>query len=182
MKVTIPQTQKDITLGQYQEYELLKVNAKTKAEQVDLIVCSFTELDETNINSISQKDKEEIYNSVCNSLDYEGEFESTFILNGIEFGLIPNFKKDNVSGGEYTDMVKYDAKTETLNRLMAILYRPISVKDSLGNYEIEPYENTSKYAETMKGMSLSNVNGVLGFFLRLQSELEICIQQSLKQE
>ena len=57
---------------------------------------------------------------------------------------------------------------------MAILFRPVT-KDSLGNYEIEVYNGTSRYADIMKKTPMNIVNGVMVFFYHLSKELEIHI-------
>ena len=60
---------------------------------------------------------------------------------------------------------------------MAVLYRPVTSEDAFGSYNIEKYNGTEKYAEVMKEMPLSIVNGVLFFFLNLGEELENYIQR-----
>ena len=69
-------------------------------------------------------------------------------------------------------------KTETLHKLMAILFRPITKKDSFGNYKIESYNGTNERAELFKYMPMNVVNGAIIFFLTLQKQLLAHIQKS----
>ena len=170
MKVSIPESQKDITLEQYQSYEAGK--EKASKHIVNFTICSFTEITEKEVDYMSQSDKEYLFAAINESLNKIDELAHIITIEGVDFGIIPNLDKDNVTGAEFTDMIQYDSSVKDLHRLMAILYRPVKNKDGFGNYEIEPYRNTSDHCDTMKKMSLSDVNGVLGFFLTLQKELD----------
>jgi hypothetical protein len=103
------------------------------------------------------------------ALNAEAPFKNRFKMNGIEYGFIPNF--DSIAVNEYVDLNKYGVEVDTLNNLMAILFRPI-VKESVGNYDIAKYKGTAEHAEVMKQMPMSLVNGALSFFFHLSSELE----------
>jgi hypothetical protein len=64
---------------------------------------------------------------------------------------------------------------------MAVLYRPI-INKQFNNYEIADYKGTDEYANIMKQTPLSYVNGVLGFFLTLQQQLNNHIQKYIQEE
>ena len=66
----------------------------------------------------------------------------------------------------------YSGNTDELHKLIAILFRPISGKDLLGNYTIVEYDGTAEYAEKMKETPLHIVNGALIFFFHLSKELQ----------
>jgi hypothetical protein len=103
------------------------------------------------------------------ALETPFEFVSTFNIEDVEFGFVPNL--DKISGAEYFDLSKYGANVETLHNLMAILFRPIKDKDKLGNYSIVPYLGTSEWADIMKLTPMNAVNGALFFFVNLRKEL-----------
>jgi len=110
------------------------------------------------------------------ALTQEAEFKSTFKINGVEFGFIPNL--NDISTGEYVDLSTHGTTIENMHKVMAVLFRPIKSKDFFGNYDIEPYTGTKQYAELMKYTPLSIVNGALVFFYNLSKELRIATQKS----
>ena len=77
---------------------------------------------------------------------------------------------------------KYGTDVETLHNLIAVLFRPITNTDSFGNYEIEAYNGTKKYADIMKSTPMNIVNGCLGFFYHLAKDLRTHIQKCIAEE
>lgn len=181
MKVIIPENISEITLYQYQQYEkLIGRQDLTDKEMIYRMVKIFTGLPFNQITEMQYKDLEEIVSLIKIALETECKFETTFKINGVEFGFIPNF--DDIKAKEYFDLSEYNDKSEELNKLMAILYRPIKSKDVWGNYEIVDYQGTNEWAEVMKQTPLNIVNGALGFFLNLSKELQDYIQKYSKRE
>lgn len=181
MTVKLPDSQEDISLDTYQKYIQLDIESK---DYEDDVFCLFTGIDKEDIKNISKKDIDSVLSHVAKGLTVESEFKQTFFIDGKEFGLIPNFDKirgtRTSSGGEYSDMVMYskneiEGYNPNLDRLMAVLYRPITSKDSFGNYQIEEYNGTSGHVDYIKKLPLSIVNGCLGFFLTLSEQLERAI-------
>ena len=173
MKITLAENIADITLEQFQKYELL--NEKLRDEDISQKnytkrkISLFSGIPYNDIDKVSYKDLEEVTSQIDKALDQDAPFVNRFKMNGIEYGFIPNF--DNITTAEFVDLSKYGSDAETLHNLMAILFRPIT-KSSLGNYEIENYRGTDAHAETMKQTPMNVVNGALVFFLNLSSELE----------
>jgi uncharacterized protein YeeX (DUF496 family) len=180
MKIQLPENIKDITLAQYQRYE--KLNEQLNEEELSIRdynkrkIDLFTGIPYHKVDNVSEKDLKEVMAQIDKALEQDVEFKSVFTHNGKEFGMIPNL--DECSAGEYFDLDKYGVDVETLHNLMAILFRPVTKSDGFGNYEIETYEGTSKYADEMKGISMDYVSGVLVFFCHLSNELERSIQKS----
>jgi hypothetical protein len=180
MKIQLPENIKDITLAQYQRFE--KLNKQLNEEELSIRdynkrkIDLFTGIPYHKVDSVSEKDLKEVMAQIDKALEQDVEFKSVFTHNGKEFGMIPNL--DECSAGEYFDLDKYGVQVDTLHNLMAILFRPVTRSDGFGNYEIETYEGTSKYAEQMKGISMDYVSGVLVFFCHLSNELEKSIQKS----
>ena len=67
--------------------------------------------------------------------------------------------------------MNYQNDDDDLNKLMAILFRPIVKKDSFNNYTIESYNGTEGRADVMYQLPFSIVKGAIGFFLNLLSAL-----------
>ena len=177
MKIILPEHIGDIKLYQFQKYSKL-------LERKDLGINDFNErkieiftnIPFRQVKNVSQKDKLEILEQIDTALNMTVEFTPTFFLNDVEFGFIPNF--DKITGAEYQDLFEYQNKVDKMHNLMAILFRPIKKKDVFKNYKIKSYKGTSEYADLMKEMPLSIVNGALVFFSNLAKELEIYILKS----
>ena len=183
MKVTLPENIADITLSQYQRFETL--NAKLKDESIELEEYNkrktnlFSGIPYRKIENVAHKDLKEVMQLIDEALNADAPFQNRFVMGGVEYGFIPNF--DSISTAEYVDLSKYGAEVETLQNLMAILYRPI-VKSSLDTYDINTYEGTAEHAQAMLDMPMNLVNGALSFFFHLSQELENSIQKYMKVE
>ena len=170
MKILLPDNLNDITLQQYLEFT--KLDSDNDGYEYNIFTL-FTNV--TNVNSVSKKDYDNILKHIYEALQKEGRFSKTFTIDGVDFGLIPNFDKIAVS--EYSDLVKYsntdeDGRNDNLDRLIAVLYRPIKKLDRFGNYNIESYNGTENHIKQVRKLSMSIVNGCLGFFLTLSDDLE----------
>jgi hypothetical protein len=129
----------------------------------------FTGLERNRIDLISVADYNDIVNQIDLALNQTVEFKPTFFIKEVEFGFIPNL--DKITQGEFIDLSTYGADVKELHKLMAVLFRPIKNKDSFNNYSIINYKGTEQYANIMKHMPLSIVNGALVFFSSLANEL-----------
>ena len=186
-KVIIPENISDISLGQYQKYFKLskEIEGKYKGYEVDrefldheIMMSSieiFTGLTRKEVQNMQYNDMKNISKQIDEALQVEGEFKHRFKLKDIEFGLIPNF--DKMTAKEFVDLSSYGVEVETLHNVMAILYRPI--KDNGKTYTINDYNGTKGFAKVMKEIPLSYVNGALGFFLTLQTDLLNHLQKSI---
>ena len=170
MKVTIPENISDITLEQYQTFVALdEVEGITDREVDTEKLKIFIGLDDEQINSISENDFQDLVKMVDEALNKPSEFQQRFKMNDVEFGFHHNL--DRMTTAEYVDLMTYNSEPENLHKLMAILFRPITGKDALGNYTIATYNGSDKYGEIMKQTPLHIVNGALVFFLNLSKEL-----------
>lgn len=177
MKINLPENIEDITLDQYQKYSVLV--AREDLDEISFnkrLISIFTDLKFRDIEKVAYKDYEFIVAQITLALTQEAEFKSTFKINGVEFGFIPNL--NDISTGEYVDLSTHGTTIENMHKVMAVLFRPIKSKDFFGNYEIESYTGTKQYAELMKYTPLNIVNGALVFFYNLSKELRIATQKS----
>jgi hypothetical protein len=170
MKVIIPESLNEITLKQYLDFKKLVDADKYKDhELIYHKVSIFTNLDYAQCRNIGVKDLADLSVLIDNAIETDYEFEQTFTFDGVEYGFIPNL--DKITTGEWVDLMNYQNDDDDLNKLMAILFRPIVKKDSFNNYTIESYNGTEGRAEVMYQLPFSIVKGAIGFFLNLLSEL-----------
>jgi len=181
MKITLPENISDINLGTFQRYyELTTRTDLTEYQFNKRKIEIFTGLKRLDVDKIKRSDYEEINSQIDKALEQTVEFKPTFFIKDVEFGFIANL--DEISAGEYIDLSKYGIEVSTMHNLMAVLFRPISKKDSFNNYEIINYEGTKQYADIMKHMPLSIVNGSLVFFSSLANELTSYTQRFMEVE
>lgn len=184
VKVSIPKSLDDITTGQFQQLDVINNNSKDNMTDDEVrvfdnkIVSLFTGIED--VDTITEKDRNYVLESVGKALVTKGEFKDRFTIGGIEFGMTPNL--DKVYGKEYTDLIKYYGKTEELHRFMAVAFRPIKLKDVFKSYIITDYKGTSELSELMKQTPMSIVKGFDAFFLTLSNDLEVHIQRSILEE
>ena len=178
MKITLPEHIGEITLGQYQKWLILdKRKDLPELEFNKRKLCIFTDLKYRQLSGVSMKDYDEINKIIDKALLLSPKFNNTFKMDEVEFGFIPYL--DNMSTSEFADISLYEKDPQQYHLLMAILFRPIKIKDALNNYSITEYHGTDEYGQKMKGMPLSVVNSNMDFFLSLASELERSTQRSI---
>lgn len=188
IKITIPEDISDITLGQYQEYELL--NDKLTEESIDAReynkqkISLFAGIPYNRMSQVSYKDFASLLSDIDKALEQECKFVNRFFIDEQEYGFIPNF--DKIASKEFFDMQGYSKEVEdgkgmpveTLNRLMAVLFRPIKKQDKFNNYSIKDYNGTERYGELMKRTPMNIVKGSIVFFWSLSRELQKHILKS----
>lgn len=169
-KIILPENVNDITLGQFQKYMEMQDKDLSDFDKLIRKVSIFIGLPISEVEKINLTDISEINNQIDKALTEPYTFTNRFFINALEFGFIPNF--DKITAKEFFDLSEYQNKQKSLHNLMAILFRPIINKDKNNLYTISEYKGTEQMADIMKLMPLGVVNGALGFFLSLQSELE----------
>lgn len=180
VKLTVPTSLSEITLGQYQKF-------KKTADMVEnsndfllqkMIEC-FCNVELMHVLLIKRKSLLEISQGI-NAL-FEGNYDlkPTFKIGDVELGFIPNL--DNITQGEYIDIDSYITKWDDMHKAMAVLFRPI--KDKRGDkYTIHEYQGTDEFADLMKSMPLDVALGAYVFFYRLGNELLSSTLEFLKEE
>ncbi len=170
MKVILPEDYDDIKLKQYQEFLLLEKRTDLdEHEYAKRKIKIFCELPYHSVDKMKQDDYVEVLAAIDKAIATPKPFQDKFTMYGITFGFHPNLYK--MQSKEYFDLMHYDTKPETLHELMAILFRPIVKEVENNGYEIEEYTPNKKYADCMKEMPLSIVQGALVFFWSLAEQL-----------
>ena len=166
IKLNIPESLNEITLGQYQKWlkitEGQKLNSFFQQKMIE-IFCRSRLIDTLRMKA---KDINEITLELNKIFEAKPTLKTLFKLNDKEFGFIP--KLDDMSFGEYIDLDTYLADWENMHLAMGVLFRPVTFKRN-NEYIIEEYKTASQY--DMKNMPLDVVMGALVFFWNLKSEL-----------
>lgn len=183
MKIIVPDSLKDITLKQYQEYQNeidISENRPDQAEYLNIkkiqIFCNLAEEQVYNIQLGSVRD-------ICNTIDTilleQPELVFNFKSNDIEFGWIPNL--DQLNYGEFLDLNSNISEWPTMHIAMSVLYRPIKNKGLNGLYNVEKYKG-SRYHKEIKDMPMDAVIGSMVFFWNLGLDCVNSIIKSLEME
>lgn len=155
-ELNIPEKLEDITLKQWQEISMIPEESEQEF-YTRRILSIIYDLKGAEINKIKGTDIIKLVDAVNICLNEKPEFKNRFMMDEVEYGLIPNF--DDMSFGELVDIDKYSSK-EQYHKLMGVLYRPIEKTQSGDRYELEKYEK----AKDMSGMRVDIALGVIGFF------------------
>jgi hypothetical protein len=162
----------EITLGIYQEMNKQPERYKNPLQTISLITgLSVHEL--KNLN----KDQIELIETFISTrfvIPDEKELVLTFEHNGIEYGLENDWSK--MAWGAWVDLEVYSSEEnihQNLDKIMAVLYRPIISKDNKDpkKYKIVPYksEEIEPRAEIMRIVPVRYWLGVAGFFFQVAS-------------
>ena len=179
VQINVPDSLKDITLEQYQKFE--KLNTKENKDSPFLLqkmIEIFCNLNLKDVSNIKFNSVQEITKHLNKVFDVKTELTSTFKLNGLDFGFVPD--RDNITLGEYIDLDTYLGDWPNMHKAMNVLYRPITVNIN-NRYNIEDYKETDN-SESLKDMTLNIVMGSLVFFWNLNSELLQITLNYLNQE
>ena len=177
--ITIPTNLSEITLEQYQKFN--KINTEENQDTNFLMhktVEIFCNLDLKDIAKIKVHSVKAVLKEIDNIFAEKPDLITTFTLNNIEYGFIPQL--DDITLGEYIDLDESFTDWSNMHKAMSVLYRPITMKKD-GKYLIEDYNGTDN-AETMKQMRLDIVMGAMVFFYHLNNELLQTILNYLNRE
>lgn len=167
INIKIPETLNEITLEQYQRFEKLIANNEPSEFVNQKTIEIFCNIDLKDVARIRIADVTDILNHLNTLLQTKPKLINTFKLGVYEFGFIP--KLEDITAGEFIDLETNLSSTETLNKAMAILYRPITNKTK-HYYNIEKYESSDKYSEVLKYMPLDIALGSMLFFYHLHND------------
>lgn len=175
IKVTIPTELKEIRLSQYQK--LLRV---TKDIEDEALINRYTvgilcNLSDDKVKLLPKRHFDEILKTVSNTIMQDGKFKPIVNHKGKEYGFIPDL--EDITVGEQADIDGFINDWQKMDRVMAILYRPIKTKKK-DKYLIEDY--TGK--EEPLDLDMETVQGAMVFFYSLLNDLLSCTQSFIKRE
>jgi len=179
IEINVPDSLKEITLGQYQKFE--KINTKENKDTTFLLqkmVQIFCNLDLKDVATIKYKSVQEISLHLNKVFDTKHSLIPTFELGGVKMGFIPVL--DDMTLGEYIDLDDNLGDWQTMHKAMSVLYRPVTFS-KVHKYQIEDYEGIVN-DEAMKQAPLDVVFSAMVFFYRLSNELTQTILSFLQKE
>lgn len=177
--IQIPTSLEEITLGQYQEY--LKVTDQNTDEEfiAQKMISIFCNIKMSYVQMIKYSDAIAIIDTITKMFENKPKLVQRFKIQDIEFGFIPNL--EDMSFGEYIDLETNIGDWQSMNKAMAVMYRPI-VKSKKEQYEISKYTGTELLEEVMKFAPLSVVFSSMLFFWNLSNDLLMATVDYLEEE
>ena len=166
IKLNIPESLSEITLGQYQKWAKITEGKEINNFYQQKMIEIFCKANLKDALKMRVKDINEVTIELNALFEKKPKFKDRCTFNDNEFGFIP--KLDDMSFGEYIDLDTYLADWETMDLAMGVLFRPVTFTRK-EKYLIEDYETASKY--DMKNMPLDVAMGALVFFWNLKTEL-----------
>ena len=166
IKLNIPESLNEITLGQYQKWAKITEGKEINNFYQQKMIEIFCKANLKDALKMRVKDINEVTIELNALFEKKPKFKDRCTFNDNEFGFIP--KLDDMSFGEYIDLDTYLADWETMDLAMGVLFRPVTFTRK-EKYLIEDYETASKY--DMKNMPLDVAMGALVFFWNLKTEL-----------
>ena len=171
VKLIIPTSLNEITLGQYQEFSKLDITKESEVQSKMIEI--FCKVPVEVVRSMKAKDITDICTIINNMFDVEHQMLNRFDLNGVKYGFIPDL--ENISFGEYVDLDTFMGDNDNLHRAINVLYRPIDLKQGV-RYTLKEYDPDTN--EEAKNYPLDAVFGAMVFFYDLGKDLSTVILNS----
>ena len=171
VKIVVPNSLSEVTLGQYQEYlkGIDKLDPEKDAKTVNKkLIQHFCGIEEKLVDKVAYKDVIKVVNVISTAFEKDYELVQLFKLLDVQMGFIP--KLDDMSLGEYVDTENFLGDWQNMHKAMAVLYRPVNFRKK-ERYTIADYSPSDEISLLMKEMPLNVVMGCMVFFYRLGMEL-----------
>lgn len=176
VKLTIPTSLKDIKLSQYQKFlRNTKDSEDVNYINTQLISC-FCNIEDKLVKAIAKRDYDQLLKDISEILKREEEavLHRIIKVDGVTYGFIP--KLDDITVGEQSDLDDMINDWSKMDKVMSILYRPVTVRKG-DKYQIEEYKDVGSLDLTM-----DIVNGALVFFYNLLNDLLNSIQNYIQHQ
>ena len=182
VKITVPDSLKDIPLYKYQEFhKVLDINKEADANDLfiqEKMLQIFCDLPLSDALKYRKTDIDNVTEMIAKTLEQKPDLVKSFKLGDTEFGFIP--KLEDMTFGEYIDLDNSIGDIKNIHKAMAVLYRPIKqkIKDK---YLIEEYKGDN-YHDAMLHTPMDAVVSSMLFFWNLGIELSKAMIAYLQEE
>ncbi len=167
IKINVPESLHDITLGQYQEYLEAQETIDDDYQLGSRMIEIFCNIPVKDVFQFRMSHITNIQKTLIKIFEHKTEtLINRFKVHDIEFGFIPSL--DEMTFGEYVDIDTYIKDWKQMHKAMAVLYRPIDTKHK-DRYSIVTYDG--KETDIMKDMPLAVCFSSIVFFYNLGIEL-----------
>ena len=176
VKITVPNDLSEIKLWQYQKFVKIQEDNTDENFLASKMIEIFCGISLKEAYTLKAKDVHRITGILADMFEQKPHIKTRFVLNGIEYGFIPNL--DDMTLGEYVDLDTYLGKWQQVEKAMAVLYRPI-INTYKNKYTIEEYKAEGQ--DVYKDMPMDIVLGSMLFFYCLGIDLSRLMTVYLEQ-
>lgn len=168
IKLTVPDSLADITLGDYQKFMKISEGKEMDIFIQQKMVQIFCHIPLLAVTHIKVQDFKKIVSHLVSVLEQKSALIPITEVDGKKYGFIPNLDRD-MTIGEYIDLDKFMETWDTFDKAMGVLYRPVTSK-SREKYLISDYDPNIDISYT-KQITMDVVTGATLFFWTLSAEL-----------
>ena len=167
IKINVPESLHDITLGQYQNYLDAQEKIDDEYQLGSRMIEIFCKIPVQDVFQFRMSHITNIQKTLIKIFEHKTDsLINRFSIHDIEYGFIPSL--DEMTFGEYVDVDTYIKDWQEMHKAMAVLYRPINSKYD-DRYSIVNYDGLD--TDIMKDMPLSVCFSSIVFFYNLGIEL-----------
>ena len=178
IQVTIPNSLKEINLKQYKKFLVLSEKAEDDESSQRFLQSKmieiFCNIPLNDVLKLKLQDCDEISSIIYKRFGEKPKLITRFELNKIDYGF--HSKLDDMSLGEYIDLDLNIGDWKSIEKAMAVLYRPV-VSKLKDKYNIAEYKVGNEAA--MLEMPMDAVMSSIFFFWNLGLELSTIMTNSL---
>ena len=156
LKITIPESYKDIMLGQYMEFISTDFTSLSPITKMTRILSILSDIEEEQILKLNLPQIQELIEDLT-WLEKQPtpKFKKVIEIDGVKYGSIPQMNLIKV--GEYIDIENYiENFNGNLHNILAVIYRPIKKYKTDDDYIVEDYDSTD--AQIRADMFLTKFN------------------------
>ncbi len=155
-----------LTIRQYQKVRQIEALEKNPIK----FLAVMTDLDEEDIKYAKKKDMDFVYTFLVQRylMEQDKTLKPSFEHEGVEYGLMSDMTSLNFGGWVDLEFLTTDGVEKNMNKIMALMYRPITKKTNKG-FEIEEYDHDDmeQRAEIFLDLPSEYFWGVANFFFNL---------------
>ena len=177
VEILVPDTLSEITLEQYQKFLKIQKDNEDETFLAVKMIEIFCGIRGDHIMKMKASSIRDITGILTDMFNQKPPLVREFTMKGKEYGFIP--KLEDMSFGEYVDLDTYMGDIENIHLAMAVLYRPITLKQN-DKYLIEEYEGDD--TDVMKDMPMDAVLSSIIFFYNLGMDLSKAMLNSLQDQ
>lgn len=180
LEIVIPTELREITLSKYLALRDFMEGNTNDVEVSIKLIALMCDMSVRDVRGLRIEDFNGIVTQLTETLNKKTNYVKppNFKLNDVEYGFIPNL--DEMTFGEYIDLDTFIKDEKDYNKVMTILFRPITHK-SFSKYSIAEYTGEEDWS-IMLDAPMDAVNSAIIFFYTLGKDLLKVMENSLAEE
>jgi hypothetical protein len=168
-----------LNIKQYKEIRKIENFGKSPIE----FIVAISGLDQDEVRYSNKKDMDFVYRFLIQKYfgEQDTKLKTEFEYKGVQYGLMTDISQLNWGGWVDLEFLTTDGVEKNIERIMALIYRPIISRTKKG-YIIEEYDHDTmlERAELFENLPMDYFWGATNFFFHLVKELNDVMKNSLE--